>query len=644
MQKLIHSRWFALLDLGLAVLAGALWYLWPGLGAWPLGLLLLPWGLRLLAGELPFRRTPLDLPLALFALTALVALWASPDPAGAWGKFWLLLDGIFIYYALAGQPPANLWPVTGLLGLGGTLVATYFLLLHDWTAAPAKFEFANQIGLWWQSIRPAVTTDPEALLSPLHPNVAAGISALLLPFSLAWALHLHTRRRYLPLATALLPPTLTLIAIVLGTSRGALLALAAGLGLWFLWVLTAFLVRKIRVPRIFRTHNPTFVLFVSFVSAFLLIGILILTTYPGGPLALVNKLPGPANAGSRLDLIQANLHLMADFPFTGGGLASFPGLYSHYLQVLPFFQLAHGHNLLLDISMEQGLLAGLLFLAILTTAGLLGFRQLAQSSNRPKDSTTSPAPYSPNPYPLLIGPSLASLLTLFTHGLLDDVLYGSRGALLLFLPAGMILASWMAGWSDRPIQSTTAPNPLSPGQARLALPLSPNLLIALASAILLAILALFFRQPLSAAWQANLAALEMARMELADFPSGQWQPTGAAVPLRPLVPRFEAALALDPDQVTSQHRLGLIAMLERDYERAAGHLAIAFEQAPNHRGLRKNLGYTYAWLGQYQQAAELLAPIPEAAYEMGNYAGWWQSQGRPDLAGHAQAMAGYLQP
>jgi hypothetical protein len=320
MMKFIDSRRiFALFDLGCAAFAGALWYNWPQLSWWPLLIALLPWGLRLLAGQFPFQRTKLDGLLLLFLMTALVGLWAAYDREAAWAKFWLIIDGVLIYYALAGQPEENRWPVTGLLSAFGAGVAGYFLMRHDWNANPAKVEALNNVGLWWMGVRPNLNTHA------LHPNVAAGITALTVPLTVAIGLHTFRKRKWFLFAAALAALALSLSGILLGTSRGALLALVAALGVWGLWGLSGWVAKKPQMNTDPSTKlragehrylNVQSKIFIVVLVIALIGGAILVATYPGGLLALANKLPGPANAGSRVDLILANLNLIADFPFT----------------------------------------------------------------------------------------------------------------------------------------------------------------------------------------------------------------------------------------------------------------------------------------------------------------------------------------
>ncbi|MFH1635861.1 MAG: tetratricopeptide repeat protein, partial [Chloroflexota bacterium] len=72
------------------------------------------------------------------------------------------------------------------------------------------------------------------------------------------------------------------------------------------------------------------------------------------------------------------------------------------------------------------------------------------------------------------------------------------------------------------------------------------------------------------------------------------------------------------------------------------HLEAAFQTDPEHRGVRKNLGYSYAWAGQYEKALDVLAPIPEGESELNVYIWWWGTQGRADLSERAQEMVRLL--
>jgi len=598
------TRWFALADLALVVIAGGLWYNWPQLGWLPLVLALLPWGVRIAFGYPPFASTPLDLLFLLFLLTALGGVWAAYDTAGAWAKFWLILDGILLYYALAGQPRSNRWLIVGGLGAFSVALAAYFFLTHDWQAEPAKIAIINRIGLVWMRVRPTLPTHV------LHPNVAGGIMAMLAPYLAAIGLRGRRKRNAPAMLVGFGGLGIVALALLATTSRGAWIALAAALGLWVLWGVSLAIGRA--------TSRPGGTLFLGFLAALLLVGVVVVFSSPGGFLGLLNSLPGPSHVGSRLDLFRALVFLIGDFPLTGGGLDSFPGLYSQYILVSPSYILAHGHNLFLDVTLEQGIIGGLLNLAILVASGWVMIAGLRQRGHA---QTTSD---------LVIWAALAGLVTMMIHGGADDILYGSRASLLIWVSSGVAVGVLGSRSRRDPREGQPARGPFSPW------------VVALIVAALLGGYGFIFRNALGAAWQANLGAVEMARVELAFFPTDKWDDGSRAEALRPSAARFESALALAPGNRTARHRLGLAALLFRDFGQAVAYLEAAHQLDPQHPGITKALAYGYVWDDRPRDAFPLLTGIPEAREEMGIYVFWWRGLGRQDLSDKAAMMADQL--
>ena len=151
-----------------------------------------------------------------------------------------------------------------------------------------------------------------------------------------------------------------------------------------------------------------------------------------------------------------------------------------------------------------------------------------------------------------------------------------------------------------------------------------------------------FREALGVVWATNMAAVEMARIDLADFPSGQWDDGSEAAALTPPAVIFESVVRQDPDNQTARFRLGLIGMLTRNFDVAREHLEAAYSAAPGHPGIIKSLAYAYAWSGQTEQALTLLRGVEDAGTEMRNYTGWWRTQGREDLAVIAESLTALL--
>ena len=78
-----------------------------------------------------------------------------------------------------------------------------------------------------------------------------------------------------------------------------------------------------------------------------------------------------------------------------------------------------------------------------------------------------------------------------------------------------------------------------------------------------------FRRSLHSAWYTDLGAVEMAKVELSDFPTGLWDEGQHVNLLEPAALLSHRALAFEPDQSYDAHyRLGLIAMLKRDFPTA----------------------------------------------------------------------------
>jgi putative inorganic carbon (hco3(-)) transporter len=292
----------------------------------------------------------------LFLVTGGGGVWASYDRETAWAKFWLVVGAVLVYYALAGQPRENGWLVFGLFGAFAAIVAVYFILTHNFEAYPAKVELFNRIGLAFMQVRPSLPTHL------LHPNVAGGLVAIFSPCLVALGLRAWRRRQWAILGLAAAGGVLVVMSLLLTTSRGAWLAFVAGMGIWALRGLSGTIAQA--------SGKPRSLIFAVELAIAITLGLSFVLSYPGGARGLADSLPGPANAGSRLELVRHTSELAADVPFTGAGLESFPGLYSQYIMAIPFGLLIHAHNVYLDVALEQGVV-GLLSLLVIMVGTIL---------------------------------------------------------------------------------------------------------------------------------------------------------------------------------------------------------------------------------------------------------------------------------
>ena len=423
MDRLVTGRWFALAELALVFLCGVACFLWPQLGGWPLLLALVPWVLRLLVRQPALQRTPLDIPILLFLATALVGAWAAYNTTAGLIKLWLVLSAVLLYYALARQPRENLWLIAASLSGLGALLALYFLLTHNWAAEPADLELINRLGMGWMSMRPSLP------LEGFHPNKVGGLLAMLAPFSLALVLQAWRERNPGLGIFAFSAGLLVFLGLLFTSSRAAWLALVAALCAWLFWVLACSSLSK-------RLRLRPAALFGLGAALALVVVFLLVDTRPGGVTGLVNRLPGPNSAISRMEIYTNTRWLVSDFPFTGGGLASFPGLYSRYVMSVPVFLFGYAHNLFLDLALEQGIIGLLSFVFILGGSFWLIIGRESSA--------------------LLDGAVLAGLVVMALHGLVDDPLYAERGTPLLFLLPGFAVALALTALPDSQAASLSA--------------------------------------------------------------------------------------------------------------------------------------------------------------------------------------------
>ncbi len=585
-RESVEGRGFALFDLGIVVVCGAALSLYPALGMWALAASLIPWAARFLAGLAPFRRTRFDLFVVVYLLTAVSGYWAAYDPSMGMQKLYLIVLSVVLYYALSAQPGENLDWVSALFFCVGVGVALYFLLTHDFIVDPRKVNIANEIGRRLMQVRPSTGW------GQIHPNYAAGMVAVLSPFGIYLALRQRNRPVFIWVLAGL---SVQALVVFLATSRGVWMAIVCAAGIW----LTGWIVRSGRLKPKWR-NEAVFPLF-----ALGCLATVVLLLY-AGPASIGGVISGNDSygTGSRTELFWRSLKLVADFPLTGGGLGAFPGLYSQYILGIPNYYLPNAHNTFLDVFIEQGIFGGIAFL----TLYLASIWLVAGKTSNTVSSFE--------------GLLLIALLVACVHGLVDDYLYHPLGVMAGLLLPGLAARNTGAG----------ARNPFPERMDRT------DIIVVGAMVVLLLALGAMYRNSMRAFWYSNLGAVQMARVELAGFPTNEWAGPRIVERLQDAESSLLFSVSADSANRTANHRLGLIALLRRDIPSACSYLSTAHTLDPAHRGVLKSLGYCYAWQGDLENSKTLLGSLPEAPKELSVYAEWWQAQGYADFSKNASDL------
>ena len=474
-------------------------------------------------------RTRFDWALLAFFSSALWGGWVSYDTGTAARCLTLICGGIFGYYVLALMPShvtrgrTDIPLLRIVVGVTPALIALYFAVTHDWTQPVEKVAWLEPLRQWLGARQPRLDW-PR-----LHPNTAGGVLAMWLPLQAA-ALRPRPRREGARLSGTLLRFG---GVVLLGASSAGLL-LSGLRGAWLALAVAAMATLAWQFSDRMLCGRSAWVR---------------LALWAGGAAAAIALLAGTSAAGhwlalrpDRVLVWRNSWDLAWDYAFTGLGLGAFPMAYSSYALLVHVPHTAHAHNLVLDIWLAQGL------------AGLIAFAWLLVAALAPVAVTSCIAPASSTARgSRWRSAATVSVLTLFLHGLLDDVSYGygGVGALALFVPFAL-LARRSAGTPRRPVRS------------------SRRVLIALAGTAAISLALAAVHPAVRAQVAANRGALQQTRAELSVYRWPAWPVQDAlrrsdAVNLGPALRHYHEALALDARNVTANRRVGQIELSRAQY-------------------------------------------------------------------------------
>lgn len=607
LQRIVESEAFPFVQLVSAAIAWRIWYHDPSAG-WVLAIALVPWILAFLAGRMPSRRTPLDVPLVAFLLTAGLGVWAAYDRIGAlipgfgvwtlknrigvrdvfpqttpvgWQALWGAILAVLVFYAFATMrtKAQRRWALACLAGLGAT-VAVWFAAANDWAANEAKLNIVTRLGMAVQVCLPVLSG------YWLNTNILGGVIAVLIPASLGLVAEKSDRdrrRRWPWMAWGLATGTVMALGLVLTTSRGSWAGVAVGLGLAALW----WLVGRVRRGR------SRLSLFLWLIAGMILVAGVLWALLP----PLRTRFLTSYTVLDRVGIFAESALLVRDYLFTGYGLGEFAQIHSMYALLIHVPILPYAHSLYLDIALSQGIVGILAALGVLGGAIGLGLSALTRAEE---------------PSPALVA-GLLSLVAMLVHGLVDDALYISQWLPLLWVPAGLAVSGWREG--------STNPAPI----------IRPKTsqwwiwgTVAAGGVVLVAI----FWRPIGAAWFANLGALhqtwaELSRYDYNHFDRLTLDEIRREVDLSAAEHFFLQALALDPGQVTARTRLAEIALSRGQYDQALVHAQAAWDAGHHDRVTRLLLGDALVAAGDVEAGVDIVRGLEWAEGRL-DFQAWYR--------------------
>jgi putative inorganic carbon (HCO3(-)) transporter len=444
---------------------------------------------RITTGRLT-RPSAMNWPQILLVVMAIIGYLVSVDRQLSEPKLWgIVLQAALFFAALNGLRARRhvAWLAAGIVSLTAA-VALISLVGTQWDVVRlASLPLYDRLPQLLRNI-------PDSGLSPgqefFHPREVGATMGMLLPF--VTAIMLFGSPRWLRLAAV---PVLLLGGFVLMLSQ----ALMGLFGLLVGWAIIALWWRRWTIIPI----------------ALLVVGLVILgvSAAPADWPAWLFSLDNPIGAGVllRLDMWSRAVAMIADMPYTGVGLNTYPLIQTHFYIGYLLGPEPHAHNLLLQTAVDLGLpgLIGLLWLlgAFYLTAWRVG-RQLA---DRPLQA-------------VLIG-AVAGVTAYVAGGALDVMTLGAKPVAALSLFLGLVGA---LHWLSQPMPLTDQAT--VPPRLRLAGLVAPGLLLlALVISVALRPAAVLTNQALIPAHQTIYAARQLGR--LPPTPAAQaaaWLPQAIA--------------------------------------------------------------------------------------------------------------------
>ena len=521
-------------------------------------------------------KTQLEIPGALFIGSAAISVWIAYDRPTAFLQFCRILAACVLFYAVCDSRERHLRWIAASLLLAATILALYWPIQHDFFSAPAKYGIINLIGRWINRTVPQITLE-SITGSSIHSNVAAGTLALALPFSCA-LLWDSIRNSRTPLILVSLISTLAIIfSLIMTSSRGAWMGvLTAAFLLFLIWIQRRYITSPFQ-----RKIFWGILLIIAFTGAAILFA-------TGNIEPLLGQIPDPSGSlQSRTALWRHGVGLIRDYPFTGSGLMTFWMVYSAYSLLIHPEYLAHIHNSILQVWIEQGILGvialGFGSIIILKwTWNALGKKGV-----------------------LIWGwAGLASLIIIAVHGIVDVVFYVERTLPIIGLAIGFT-------WFLTPHKGSEIHNyiPAQEKDNRYSL-----MYFSLGTVIIIILFSLIFYSSLNSLIKSNMGTISQTQKELSTYDTSSWDEfpldeVRRSIDLNDSLVAFRSALIFNPGNITAIHRQAQIALSLQRFEDALKLTQLAWDKGYRDDVTKLLYGDALAANGYPSEAAQAVKGI-----------------------------------
>ena len=310
-----------------------------------------------------YRRSPIDLPIFLFSITAVNAAWLSEFSPAAVARLWVLVGCVAIYYFIIehnGEAEMRAY-ITGLVIAGAIVVLAFSLIIvlnpaNKLTVLQNTREFPIVIA----GVLDPLSIHNEPVFWSINWESVVVTGMVTLP--LLWSLIRLGHHRFLRI-TFILTAILLVLALAHVSGIGPVIALVIS------WMFIGLILRRYYL-----------VLGVAALGGFALVSLKVRQAFVNYLLRTINL---------RADLWQSAIYMIRDFPLTGIGLSlskwytmlqgyALPNLIV-YMDQPGEFLLRSTHNYYLQTWVEQGILGFVSIVAIFVFGLWCGGRALRAS-------------------------------------------------------------------------------------------------------------------------------------------------------------------------------------------------------------------------------------------------------------------------